>query len=173
MGKGKQKIVFASDDEANPAKFYFLSAPAHQEMPTAHVAFAQAAPTKMGDLKNSNARTIRKYFHPDGVKTCQLVMGMTTLETGSVWNTMPPHSHDRRMEAYLYFDMEGDNMVFHFMGEPQRTRHIVVREGQVVLSPSWSIHAGAGTGAYTFIWGMAGENQTFTDMDHVAMSDIK
>lgn len=172
IGKGRRKIVFDSADAADPARFYFLSAPAHSQMPTWRIAFADAEPNHLGSVENSNKRTIRKYFHPGGIQTCQLVMGMTTLDTGSVWNTMPPHSHDRRMEAYLYFDMEGDNVVFHLMGEADRTRHLVVREGQAVLSPSWSIHSGVGTGAYTFIWGMAGENQTFSDMDHIAMADL-
>ena len=173
IGKGKRGIVFDSADAGDPARFYFLSAPAHREMPTRRISFAEAEPNRLGSLENSNQRTIRKYFHPDGIQTCQLVMGMTTLEPGSVWNTMPPHSHDRRMEAYLYFDMPADTLVFHLMGEAGQTRHIVVREGQAVLSPSWSIHSGVGTGAYTFIWGMAGENQTFSDMDHIAMADIK
>jgi 4-deoxy-L-threo-5-hexosulose-uronate ketol-isomerase len=173
IGKGKRGIVFDSLDAADPARFYFLSAPAHSEMPTRQISFAEAEPNRLGSAENSNQRTIRKYFHPDGIQSCQLVMGMTTLEPGSVWNTMPPHSHDRRMEAYLYFDIPGDNVVFHLMGEHDRTRHIVVREGQAVLSPSWSIHSGVGTGAYTFIWGMAGENQTFSDMDHIAMADIR
>ncbi len=173
IGKGNRNIVFDSVQSDNPARFYLLSAPAHREMPTCQVAFADAEPVHLGALENSNARTIRKYFHPDGVGSCQLVMGMTTLDTGSVWNTMPPHTHPRRMEAYLYFDMNKDDMVFHFMGEPSGTRHLVVRDGEAVLSPSWSIHAGAGTANYTFIWGMAGENQTFTDMDPISMSELK
>ena len=173
IGKGKREIVFNSDDPANPARYYILSAPAHSEYPVAKITFADAEPVEMGEMENSNKRTIRKYIHPDGVKSCQLVMGMTTLETGSIWNTMPPHSHRRRMEAYLYFDMKEDDLVFHFMGESDQTRHLVVREGQAVLSPSWSIHAGAGTGSYTFIWGMAGENQAFTDMDHIPMSELR
>lgn len=173
IGKGNADIVFESESADNPARFYLLSAPAHSEYPVKKITFADAEPVHMGESVNSNKRTIRKYIHPDGVKSCQLVMGMTTLEPGSVWNTMPPHSHRRRMEAYLYFDMSADDIVFHFMGEPDQTRHLVVREGEAVLSPSWSLHAGAGTGSYTFIWGMAGENQAFTDMDHIAMSEIK
>lgn len=173
VGKGNRDIVFNSDDATNPARYYILSAPAHTEYPIEKITFADAEPVEMGEMENSNKRTIRKYIHPDGVKSCQLVMGMTTLETGSIWNTMPPHSHQRRMEAYLYFDMEEDNLVFHFMGEANQTRHLVVRDGQAALSPSWSIHAGAGTGNYTFIWGMAGENQAFTDMDHIPMSEIR
>lgn len=173
VGKGNRNIVFNSDDAAIPARYYILSAPAHTEYPIEKITFADAEPVELGEMENSNKRTIRKYIHPDGVKSCQLVMGMTTLATGSIWNTMPPHSHQRRMEAYLYFDMKEDDIVFHFMGEANETRHLVVREGQAALSPSWSIHAGAGTGSYTFIWGMAGENQAFTDMDHIPMSEIR
>lgn len=173
IGMGNRDIIFASDDAANPARFYILSAPAHTTYPVEKITFAEAEPLELGEVENANKRTIRKYFHPDGIKSCQLVMGMTTLAVGSIWNTMPPHSHQRRMEAYLYFDMPDDNLVFHFMGEADQTRHLVVREGQVALSPSWSIHAGAGTGNYTFIWGMAGENQAFTDMDHIPMSELR
>ena len=173
IGMGSKEIVFNSSDASDPARFYILSAPAHTTYPTTHISFAGAQPVTLGEMENSNKRTIRKYIHPDGVKSCQLVMGMTTLETGCVWNTMPPHSHQRRMEAYIYFDMSPENVVFHLMGEADETRHVVVREGQAVLSPSWSLHAGVGTGAYTFIWGMAGENQTFTDMDSIDMGELK
>jgi 4-deoxy-L-threo-5-hexosulose-uronate ketol-isomerase len=173
IGMGAKDISFASQDPDAAAKFYVNCAPAHATYPTAQVSFDAAEPIHLGELENSNKRTIRKYFHPDGVRSCQLVMGMTTLETGCVWNTMPVHTHPRRMEAYLYFDMAADNVVFHFMGEPTETRHIVVRNEEVVLSPSWSIHSGAGTGSYTFIWGMVGENQTFTDMDGVPMSELR
>jgi 4-deoxy-L-threo-5-hexosulose-uronate ketol-isomerase len=173
IGMGARAIFFESADASRPAKFYVLCAPAHATYPTAQVSFAGASPTQMGDLQNSNRRTIRKYFHPDGVRSCQLVMGMTTLEPGCVWNTMPVHTHPRRMEAYLYFDMAAESVVFHFMGAPDETRHLVVRNEQVALSPSWSIHSGAGTGSYTFIWGMVGENQTFTDMDAVPMTDLR
>ena len=173
IGMGNRDIIFSSDDAANPARYYILSAPAHTAYPISHISFADAEPVTLGEIENSNKRTIRKYIHPGGVKSCQLVMGMTTLETGCVWNTMPPHSHQRRMEAYIYFDMSPDAVVFHFMGEADETRHLVVREGEVVLSPSWSLHSGVGTGNYTFIWGMAGENQTFTDMDGISMSDLK
>ena len=173
IGKGNREIVFNSDDARTQARYYILSAPAHTEYPIDKITFVDAEPVEMGEMENSNKRTIRKYIHPDGVKSCQLVMGMTTLATGSIWNSMPPHSHQRRMEAYLYFDMKEDDLVFHFMGEADQTRHLVVREGQAALSPSWSIHAGAGTGSYTFIWGMAGENQAFTDMDHIPLSEIR
>lgn len=173
IGKGNREIIFNSDDAVNPACYYILSAPAHADYPIEKITFADAQPVNMGEMEKSNKRTIRKYIHPDGAKSCQLVMGMTTLETGSIWNTMPPHSHRRRMEAYLYFGMDEEDLVFHFMGESGQTRHLVVREKQAVLSPSWSIHAGAGTGSYTFIWGMAGENQAFTDMDHIPMSKLR
>ncbi|MGE4299325.1 MAG: 5-dehydro-4-deoxy-D-glucuronate isomerase [Desulfovibrionaceae bacterium] len=173
---GARELVFApalDGDPANPPRFYLNSAPAHAAYPTTLVTPDDAAPVHLGDMENSNERTIRKYFHPDGVRTCQLVMGMTTLEPGCVWNTMPTHTHERRMEAYFYFDMPEDRVVFHFMGPPDETRHIVMRNEEAVLSPSWSIHSGAGTGSYTFIWGMAGENQTFTDMDGVPMAALR
>lgn len=173
VGMGAVDIQFASKDAANPAKLYLACAPAHTNYPTQKIAFATAEPMEMGTPEQCNERTICKYIHPDGVHSCQLVMGMTTLKPGSVWNTMPVHTHPRRIEAYLYFNMSKDDLVFHFMGEPSETRHLVVRNEQAVLSPSWSIHSGAGTAAYTFIWSMAGENQTFTDMDGVAMDDIR
>jgi 4-deoxy-L-threo-5-hexosulose-uronate ketol-isomerase len=173
VGMGAEKLEFSSADGDNPARFYLNCAPAHQHYPTAKATFNEAEPTALGEMEQSNKRTIRKYIHPDGVKSCQLVMGMTTLETGCVWNTMPVHTHQRRMEAYLYFELPQEQVVFHFMGEPSETRHIVVRNEEAVLSPSWSIHSGAGTGSYTFIWGMVGENQTFTDMDGVPMSELK
>jgi 4-deoxy-L-threo-5-hexosulose-uronate ketol-isomerase len=173
IGMGSREIIFRSADAARPAKYYVNCAPAHKTYPTAKVTFADAEPIHLGEIENSNKRTIRKYFHPEGVRSCQLVMGMTALEPGCVWNTMPVHTHPRRMEAYLYFDMAEDSVVFHFMGEPTETRHLVVRNEQVILSPSWSIHSGSGTGSYTFIWGMVGENQTFTDMDGVAMADLR
>lgn len=173
IGMGSRDIVFSSADRAKPAKFYLNCAPAHQAYPTARVTFDEAEPVDLGEAAQSNKRTIRKYIHPDGIKSCQLVMGMTTLATGSVWNTMPVHTHQRRMEAYFYFDMHAEQVVFHFMGEPSETRHIVMRNEEAVLSPSWSIHSGAGTGNYTFIWGMVGENQTFTDMDAVPMEELK
>ena len=173
IGMGAREIAFQSANASDPAKFYVNCAPAHATYPTTQVSFAEAEPIHLGEMENSNKRTIRKYFHPDGVRSCQLVMGMTTLEPGCVWNTMPVHTHPRRMEAYLYFDMSDENVVFHFMGEPTETRHIIVRNEEVVLSPSWSIHSGSGTGSYTFIWGMVGENQTFTDMDGVPMSSLR
>lgn len=173
IGMGARNITFSSDDPEQPAKFYINSAPAHAAFPTVAAKFSEAAPVVLGDTATSNSRTIRKYIHPEGIKSCQLVMGMTTLEKGSVWNTMPVHTHGRRMEAYFYFEIPDDQVVFHFMGEPSETRHIIVRQEEAVLSPSWSIHSGAGTSSYTFIWGMAGENQAFNDMDGVPMSELQ
>ena len=173
VGMGAEKLEFSSTDKNNPARFYFNCAPAHKNYPISKVTFSEAEPIELGEMAQSNKRTIRKYIHPDGGKSCQLVMGMTTLETGCVWNTMPVHTHQRRMEAYFYFEIPDEQIVFHFMGEPTETRHIAVRNEEAVLSPSWSIHSGAGTSSYTFIWGMVGENQTFTDMDAVPMSELK
>ena len=173
IGKGAKKLAFTSTDQDNPARFYLNCAPAHTSYPNAKVTFKEAEVTELGSMEQSNQRTLRKYIHPDGIPSCQLVMGMTTLETGSVWNTMPVHTHQRRMEAYFYFGLPADQVVFHYMGEPMETRHIVVRNEEAVLSPSWSIHSGTGTSNYTFIWGMVGENQTFTDMDSVPMSELK
>lgn len=173
IGMGSKEIIFSSVDSANPAKFYFNSAPAHQTYPTEKIEISKAEPNRLGSLEDSNQRTIYKYIHPQGVKSCQLVMGMTILEPGSVWNTMPCHTHERRMEVYLYFNLPEEALVFHYMGEPTETRHIAVRNEEAVISPSWSIHSGCGTRNYTFIWGMAGENQVFSDMDAVVMKEIK
>ena len=173
LGMGQKNIVFNSLDAANPAKFYFNCAPAHTNYPISKVTFETAAPTHLGEIENSNKRTIRKFIHPEGVRSCQLIMGMTSLDTGCVWNTMPVHTHERRMEAYIYFEVPENEVVMHFMGAPDETRHIIVRNEQVVLSPSWSIHSGAGTSNYTFIWGMVGENQEFGDMDAVDMANLK
>lgn len=173
IGMGTKQIVFASDNPEDPAKFYFNSSPAHAAYPTELAKFSDAEPVHLGDPSTSNRRTIRKYIHPSGIKSCQLVMGMTSLETGSVWNTMPTHTHERRMEAYFYFDMVQDQAVFHLMGTPGETRHVVLRNEEAVLSPSWSIHSGVGTSNYTFIWGMCGENQLFDDMDHVPMAALR
>lgn len=173
IGLGAKDITFASDNAAEPAKFYFNSTPAHQTYPTVKVAISEATPTHLGSINTSNERTIYKYIHTGGVKSCQLVMGMTLLKPGNMWNTMPSHTHNRRSEVYFYFDMPEDAVVFHMMGEPQQTRHVVMRNEQAVISPSWSIHSGVGTNNYTFIWGMAGENQMFDDMDAVAMKDLK
>lgn len=173
IGAGVKDVVFGSNQKDHPAKYYLNSAPAHRSYPHVHIPFVSANPRKLGDAKNLNARTIYQYVHPAVCESCQLVMGMTVLEPGSVWNTMPCHTHERRMEVYFYFDMEADTRVFHFMGEPTETRHLVIKNEQAVISPSWSIHTGVGTSNYTFIWGMCGENKTFDDMDFVAMADLK
>jgi len=173
IGLGSKEIVFASDDPASPARYYLLSYPAHAAYPTASITKRQASPVELGSEAECNKRTIYKYIHPDGVKSCQLVMGFTQLANGSVWNTMPPHTHDRRMEVYLYFNVADNARVFHLMGQPDQTRHIVVADGQAVISPSWSLHSGVGTRAYAFCWGMGGENQAFDDMDHLAIGDLK
>lgn len=173
IGMGTKDIIFTSNDASAPAKFYFNSAPAHKTYPTVKVAASEAKPQHLGSVENSNKRTINKYIHPDVCKSCQLLMGMTILEPQNIWNTMPCHTHERRMEVYFYFNIPDDNVVFHYMGEPKETRHIVLRNEQAVISPSWSIHSGVGTSNYIFIWGMVGENQTFSDMDDVKMVDLK
>jgi len=170
---GSKSVSFESADPAQPAKFYLNSAPAHRACPTRLVTLAQAKRVEMGSAAECNKRVINQFIHPAVLESCQLVMGMTIFYEGSVWNTMPAHTHERRMEAYLYSDMHADRVVVHFMGKPDQTRHLIVRNEEAVISPSWSIHAGVGTGSYTFIWGMAGENQTFTDMDTVPMSTLK
>ncbi|MDL2324941.1 5-dehydro-4-deoxy-D-glucuronate isomerase, partial [Ruminococcaceae bacterium OttesenSCG-928-A16] len=164
---GTKEVTFASDDAANPAKFYGVSAPAHRSFETRFISLAEAAKKPLGATETSNKRVINQFIHPDVLPTCQLSMGLTVLEPGSVWNTMPVHTHERRMEVYTYFDIPEDNVVFHMMGEPTQTRHIVMRNEEAVISPSWSIHAGCGTASYTFIWAMGGENQAFDDMDGV------
>lgn len=172
VGMGTKDIVFKSVDSQKPAKFYINSAPAHKTYPTVKIDINKANPVEMGTKEQLNERTLYQYIHPDVCQSCQLLMGMTVLKEGSVWNTFPCHTHDRRMEVYLYFDMPEDAMVFHMMGEPQETRHIIMRNEEAVISPSWSIHMGVGTRRYTFIWGMVGENQTFTDMDHIDVRDL-
>ncbi|RYY31499.1 MAG: 5-dehydro-4-deoxy-D-glucuronate isomerase [Chitinophagaceae bacterium] len=172
-GMGVRDVQFNSSDPANPAIFFLMSAPAHQSYPTRKMGKEEASPAHMGDLETANKRTIYKYIHADGIKSCQLVMGLTVLEKGSVWNTMPAHTHTRRMEAYFYFDVPDQHRVFHFMGEPAQTRHMLVANNNAILSPPWSIHSGCGTSNYSFIWGMAGENYSFTDMDAVPIPDIR
>ncbi|MFK8252875.1 5-dehydro-4-deoxy-D-glucuronate isomerase [Ancylobacter terrae] len=173
LGMGARALTFANVDTARPARLYANSAPAHMRHPSRVVRREEASPQPMGSLETSNKRTIFKYLHPGVLPTCQIVMGLTRLEPGSVWNTMPAHTHDRRMESYFYFELAPDSMVLHLMGRPEATRHIVVRNEQAVLSPPWSIHAGAGTGAYAFIWAMAGDNQSFGDMDFVPMAELR
>jgi 4-deoxy-L-threo-5-hexosulose-uronate ketol-isomerase len=173
VGKGTQSLTFGSDDPAHPAKFYLNCAPAQATYPTRTITLAEASPQTLGDPATSNRRTIYKFIVPEVLPTCQLSMGMTKLEPGSLWNTMPCHTHERRMEVYFYFNVADDAAVFHMLGEPQETRHILVHNEQAVISPSWSIHSGVGTRAYTFIWGMVGENQVFSDMDHLAVRDLR
>ena len=173
IGRGAKDITFESVDSRQPAKLYFNCAPAHTAYPHKKVTLAEASPETLGSPETSNRRTIYKFLVPDVLPTCQLLMGMTQLEPGSLWNTMPCHMHDRRMEVYFYFDMTENAAVFHMMGEPTQTRHLVVRNEQAVISPSWSIHSGVGTQAYTFIWGMVGENQVFKDMDHIPMTVLR
>ncbi|MCA1292924.1 5-dehydro-4-deoxy-D-glucuronate isomerase [Paenibacillus sp. alder61] len=173
VGMGSKEVIFKSKDAANPAKFYLNSAPAHKSFPTAKTTLAEAESGALGSIENSNERTIHRFIHENGIQSSQLVMGMTQLKTGNMWNTMPAHVHPRRMEAYMYFDLPEDAVVFHLMGEPNETRHIVMRNEQAVISPSWSIHSGVGTSNYTFIWGMAGDNKAYADMDAVPMKDLK
>ena len=170
---GAREVLFASRDSARPAKFYMVSAPAHCSYETRLLKLADAAKKPLGDAATSNKRVINQFIHPDVLKTCQLSMGMTVLESGSVWNTMPAHTHERRMEVYMYFEVPENEVVFHMMGQPQETRHIVMQNEQAVISPSWSIHAGAGTASYTFIWAMGGENQAFDDMDVIPTTQLK
>ena len=171
--KGAKEVTFQSKCPCSPAKFYIVSAPAHCSYETRLIKIADAAKKPLGALETSNKRVINQFIHPDVLKTCQLSMGMTVLEPGSVWNTMPAHTHERRMEVYFYFEVPENNVVFHMMGEGQETRHIVMQNEQAVISPSWSIHAGAGTSNYTFIWAMGGENQAFDDMDVIKTTELK
>jgi 4-deoxy-L-threo-5-hexosulose-uronate ketol-isomerase len=173
VGRGSEAVSFASDSAENPALFYLLSFPAHASHPTVRIGRSEAEKVSLGSQENCNRRSLYKLIHPAGAKSCQLVMGYTVLEPGSVWNTMPPHTHERRMEIYLYFDLLPGAKVFHLMGRPGATRHLVVGEGEAVLSPSWSIHSGVGTGAYTFCWGMGGENQAFDDMDALTLGQLR
>jgi 4-deoxy-L-threo-5-hexosulose-uronate ketol-isomerase len=173
IGKGAKHVIFSSEDPANPAKFYINSAPAHHTYPTIKVTKNEAEVVVLGSVETANHRVINKLLVNSVIQTCQLQMGMTELKTGSVWNTMPAHTHDRRMEVYLYFEVPEGQSVCHFMGEPQETRHLWVQNEQAVISPNWSIHSGAGTSNYTFIWGMAGENLDYGDMDHCAITELK
>jgi len=173
IGRGSEEISFASADAAAPARFYLISYPAHTEYPTTLAKKADANALELGTVEDSNKRTIYQYIHENGIKSCQLVMGFTALEAGCVWNTMPCHTHERRTEVYMYFGLDEDSRVFHMMGPGDETRHIVVANEQAVISPMWSIHSGAGTKAYTFCWGMGGENQRFDDMDHIQIGELK
>jgi 4-deoxy-L-threo-5-hexosulose-uronate ketol-isomerase len=170
--KGTNPVYFQSVLNENPARFYMVSAPAHTTYETRLITLAQAAKKNLGSLENANKRTINQFIHPNVLQTCQLSMGLTELENGSVWNTMPVHTHERRMEIYTYFDILEGGVVFHLMGQGSETRHIVIQNYEAVISPSWSIHSGVGTGSYSFIWAMGGENQEFSDMDPVSMKDF-
>ncbi|MBO4424232.1 MAG: 5-dehydro-4-deoxy-D-glucuronate isomerase [Spirochaetales bacterium] len=170
---GTKKVEFTSDDPENPAKFYICTTPAHTPKPVTHVPYEKAIHKHLGSQATSNERTINQYLHPDVLDTCQLSMGLTHLEEGSVWNTMPMHTHERRMEVYFYFDIPKDNVVFHFMGEPNQTRTIVMHNDEAVINPSWSVHAGCGTSNYTFIWAMCGENRAYDDQDWIKTEDIR
>ncbi len=172
LGKGTREVQFGSNDPASPAVFYLLSAPAHQNFPNRRCAKEEATPVTLGAAATSNERTIYKYIHADGLQSCQLVMGLTVLAPGSVWNSVPPHTHTRRMEVYFYFDVPADQRIFHFMGQPQETRHIVMANHEAVISAPWSVHFGCGTANYGFIWGMAGENKEFTDMDPAPVPEL-
>jgi 4-deoxy-L-threo-5-hexosulose-uronate ketol-isomerase len=173
IGKGKQKIIFSSTDKKTPAKFIFFSCPAHKEYPSRLMKPSEALPAELGSLENNNHRVINKYIHQDGIQSCQLVLGVTNFKKGSIWNTMPPHTHDRRMESYFYFDLPEGQRVIHFMGQPHETRHIFLNNEQAILSPAWSIHSGCATANYSFIWAMAGENMTFTDMDPAPLQSLQ
>jgi len=173
LGKGTKGVAFISANADEPAMFYLLSVPAHHSYPNRSMTKAEAAPVHLGDITTSNKRTIYKYIHNDGIQSCQLVMGLTALEAGSVWNSVPPHTHTRRMEAYFYFDVHPDHRVMHFMGEPQETRHLVIANNEAAISAPWSMHFGVGTASYGFIWGMAGENKEFTDMDAQPIASLK
>lgn len=170
---GTNDVSFKSDDGQNPARFYFISVPAHHAYEPKKITADDAIRLELGTQMDANVRVLRQYIHPEICDSCQLVLGITMIEDGSIWNTMPCHLHDRRSEVYLYFDMKEDTRVFHFMGEPDETRHMVIANEQAILSPGWSIHSGAGTGRYGFIWSMAGDNQDFTDMDMIAMKDLR
>lgn len=173
LGKETRDVQFKSASKKNPALFYLLSTPAHHKYPSKLMSKEKATPVQMGEQATSNKRTIYKYIHLDGIKSCQLVMGLTVLDNGSVWNSVPPHTHTRRMEVYFYFDLSAEHRVFHFMGQPQETRHIVMANHEAVISPPWSMHYGCGTANYGFIWGMAGENMEFSDMDPHPIATLK
>jgi len=173
IGKGIKRIEFKSVNAKRPAMFYFVSYPAHTSYPTKHISFADSTPRQLGSSSDANKRTIYQYIHPGTMKTCQLVMGLTELEVGNVWNTMPCHTHQRRSEVYMYFNLKPESFVVHILGDPSETRHIIIRNQQAVLSTSWSMHSGCGTQNYSFIWAMGGENQEFDDMDWISMKELK
>ena len=171
--KGTKEVYFGSNDAEAPARFYAVSAPAHKVCKTTFISIADANKRPLGDVKTANKRVINQFIHPDVLETCQLSMGLTKLEEGSVWNSVPPHTHERRMEIYTYYNIPDDGIVLHLMGQPQQTRHLVMRNFDAVISPSWSIHAGCGSANYTFIWAMGGENQAFDDMDTFNVNEMR
>lgn len=173
LGKGTKEVSFKSKDPSHPALFFLLSSPAHQSYENRLMLKEEASPVDLGSLETANKRTVFKYIHLEGIRSCQLVMGLTVLAEGSVWNSIPPHTHTRRTEVYFYFDLPEGQRLFHFMGEPEETRHIVMNNNEAVISPPWSIHCGSGTSNYGFIWGMAGENQVYSDMDVVQVGELK
>jgi 4-deoxy-L-threo-5-hexosulose-uronate ketol-isomerase len=173
VGRGSREVLFESDDATQPARFYIVSYPAHADHPTTRVSSKDVQSAEIGSIEQANCRRIARYIHTAGIQSAQLVMGMTALEPGSVWNTMPAHTHDRRTEVYLYFDLPASAVVFHQLGEPAETRHLIVRDGEVALSPGWSIHAGCGTTNYSFCWAMGGENQDYADMQPVDMNSLR
>lgn len=173
VSRGSSSVTFSSHDGNKPARFYLNSAPAHREYPTTKATRAEANKVELGDEAHANKRVLYQYIHEDGVQSCQLVMGFTELLPGNIWNTFPPHTHERRMEVYLYFEVPEKELIMHFMGQPSETRHLAVRNFEAVISPPWSIHSGAGTSAYCFVWGMAGENQAFTDMDAAPLDSVR
>jgi len=173
IGRGSKEISFASASGSEPAQYYLLSYPAHADYPTTHAKIEDANLVQLGSQETANERDLYQYIHENGIKSCQLVMGFTEIKKGSTWNTMPPHTHDRRSEVYVYFDIDEEHRVAHFMGHPDETRVLWMSEKDVTLSPSWSIHCGAGTGKYSFVWGMGGENQAFDDMDGFPLSTLK
>ncbi|MER8366128.1 5-dehydro-4-deoxy-D-glucuronate isomerase [Mesorhizobium sp. M0306] len=173
VGRGAREVTLESDDPERPARFYMNSVPAGADIAHRLIVNSEAKPLVLGEEARANRRTLRMYIHPEVAPSCLLLMGITDLAPGSVWNTMPPHLHERRMEAYCYFDLAEADRVIHLMGRPDKTRHLMVADGDVVLSPAWSIHMGAGTGPYAFVWGMTGENQAYTDVDPVAVKDLR
>jgi len=173
LGMGTKSVSFSSNSAASPADFFLMSTTAHHQYPNVKMTKEEASPVNLGETATANKRTIYKYIHQDGIQSCQLVMGLTVLSEGSVWNSVPPHTHTRRMEVYFYFDLPEQHRVFHLMGEPQETRHIVMANHEAVISAPWSVHCGPGTTNYGFIWAMAGENYTFTDMDPVAIAEMR
>ncbi|MBK8458728.1 MAG: 5-dehydro-4-deoxy-D-glucuronate isomerase [Phyllobacteriaceae bacterium] len=173
VGRGTRHVSLASSDPANPARFYMNSVPAGADIPSRQIAKAEAKPLDLGEQRRANKRRLAMYIHPEVAPSCLLLMGITDLAPGNIWNTMPPHLHERRMEAYCYFDLSEEDRVIHLMGRPDNTRHLIVANGDVVLSPAWSIHMGAATGPYAFVWGMTGENQAYTDVDQVAVKDLR